>query len=138
MNKYLKSYLHRGAIFGGLGPIIASIIYLILAETIDEFSLTGVQVFLAIISTYFLAFIQAGSSVFNQIEHWSLLKSLVLHLASIYFAYLFCYLINSWIPFSWIIIASFTGIFIIIYFIIWFVVYFSIKVITKKLNNSLS
>ena len=26
MNKYVKTYLHRGLLFGGLGPIVAGIV----------------------------------------------------------------------------------------------------------------
>ncbi len=137
MNKYLKAFLQRGLLFGGFGPIIAGLIYFILSFTIDNFSLSGGEIFLAIISTYILAFIQAGASVFNQIEEWGIAKSLLCHLGLIYFAYIICYIINSWIPFEWLVIFIFTAIFLVTYFIIWFSVYISIKIISKKFNKKI-
>lgn len=136
--KWFKEFLKRGFAFAGLGPIIAGIVYLILSFAIKDFQLSGVQVFLAIISTYLLAFVQAGASAFNQIEGWSLAKSLGIHLLSIYLAYVFCYLVNSWIPFEPVVILIFTGAFLVTYFIIWFTVYLIIKKASKKLNSKLN
>ena len=68
MKVYIKAFLHRGLIFSGFGPIIASIVYLCLSLSIPDFMLTGTEMFVAILSTYLLAFIHAGSSVFHQIE----------------------------------------------------------------------
>ena len=137
MNKYLKDFLQRGITFAGIGPIVASFVYLILSNTIENFTLSGYEVFLAIISTYILAFLQAGSNVFHEIEHWSIPKSTLCHLATIYIAYLGCYLVNSWIPFNLGIIITFTIIFVAIYFVIWLSVYFTIRTTSKKLNESL-
>lgn len=134
MNKYLKEFLHRGSIFGGFGPIILGIVYFILSKTLNDFSLNGTDVLLGIVSTYLLAFVQAGSSVFNQIEHWSTPKSLFCHFGSLYAVYVFFYVANSWIPFEWGVIGIFTLIFVVLYFIIWFTVYFIVKATGKKLN----
>ncbi len=137
MNKYLKEYLHRGLMFAGFGPVILGIIYFILSKTINNFSLSGSEVLLAIVSIYMLAFVQAGSSVFNQIEHWPLTKSLFCHFASLYTVYVICYCVNSWIPFEWGVIGIFTAIFVVLYFVIWFTVYFIAKATSKKLNKTL-
>lgn len=136
--EWFKEFLKRGFSFAGLGPVIAGIVYLILSCVIKDFQLSGLQVFLAIISTYILAFVQAGASVFNQIEDWPLAKSLGFHLLSIYFAYVLCYLINSWIPFEPVVILIFTGVFLVTYFIIWITVYSIIKHASKKLNSKLN
>lgn len=134
MNKYLKDYLHRGLMYGGFGPIIAGIVYLIISFYVEDLSVSGVDFFTAIISTYVLAFVCAGSSVFNQIEHWSIAKSLVFHLSSYYLAYIFCNLINSWIPFDLKVILIFTGIFILSYFAIWLTVYICVKITGKRMS----
>ena len=123
--------------FGGFGPIILGIIYFILSKTINEFSLDGSEVLLGIVSTYLLAFVQAGVSVFNQIEHWSVPKSLFCHFGSLYAVYVFFYVVNSWIPFEWGVIGIFTAIFVVAYFIIWLTVYFVVKSTKKKLNSVL-
>ena len=137
MNIYLKQFLQRGLAFGGFGPIIAGIVFLSLSCSLPDFTLTGPQIFLAILSTYILAFIQAGASVFNQIESWSPARSFLCHLGSIYAAYVGCYLINSWIPFKWDVILIFTAVFVAVYFAIWLSVYFSVKAVGKKLNKKL-
>lgn len=137
MNKHVKDFLLRGMAFGGFGPIIAGAVYLILSFTLQDFLIDGVQVFTAIITTYILAFVQAGASVFNDIESWSIAKSLLIHLATVYVAYVGCYLINSWIPFEWSVVLIFTVIFIAAYFLIWLTVYCIVKNTCKKLNAGL-
>ena len=137
MNRYLKSFLHRGLIFGGFGPIILGIIYAILEETVEDFSLNGIQLLIAIVSVYILAFIQAGASVFNQIESFSVPKSLLCHLSVLYVAYVLCYLVNNWIPFNPNVLLIFTAIFLAVYFTVWIIVYVSVKAASKKLNSKL-
>lgn len=137
MKKYALEFVKRGLIFGGFGPIICGIIYWILQNSIENFSLTGFEVFLAIVSTYLLAFLQAGASIFNQIESFSVPKSILCHLSTIYVAYLTCYLINSWIPFDILVVVIFTLIFIVTYFIIWLSIYFTIKATSNNLNKKL-
>ena len=137
MNKYVKQYLQRGLIFGGFGPIILGIVYAILEGGIPEFTISGGEILLGIISTYVIAFVQAGSSVFNQIEHWPLAKSLAIHLGSLYAVYSAAYLINTWIPFEPIVLLIFTAIFLAVYFSVWLTVYFSVKVTSKKMSKRL-
>ncbi len=137
MNKYLKAFLQRGLVFGGLGPIIAGFIYVAIENSVENFSLTGSEVCLAIIATYLLAFIQAGASVFNQIDEWPLAKSLLCHFTSVYAAYILCYLVNSWIPFEPMVIAVFTAVFALSYFIICLIVYLSIRAAGKKMNKKI-
>ena len=138
MNKYLKAFLHRGMIFAGFGPIILGIIYAILDSRLSDFSLSGSQTLTAIVSIYFLAFIQAGASVFNQIEHFSLPKSMLCHLSMLYVAYVGCYLVNSWLPFDLNVLLIFTGVFLIVYFTVWTAVVISIKIISRRLNRKLN
>lgn len=137
MNRYVKEFFHRGLMFSGFGPIIFGIIILILSKTIDEFSMKAGHILAGIVSTYAIAFVQAGASVFNQIEHWSLPKSLFCHLGLLYAVYVLSYVLNSWIPFEWGVIGIFTAIFVATYFIIWFTVYFITKATGKKLNATL-
>lgn len=137
MNKYVKEYLIRGLIFGGFGPIIAGIVFWILHLSKVELSLTGSSMFLTILSTYILAFVHAGSSVFNQIEEWSIAKSTGIHFLSLYIVYIVCYLVNSWLPFAWGVIAIFTGIFIVVYFVIWLTVYLILKHTSNNLNKAI-
>ncbi len=137
MKHYIKQFFLRGMFFGGFGPIIAGIIYFILSMTLESFTLSGTDVCIAIISTYLLAFIQAGASIFNQIEEWPLARSLLFHFLFTYLSYVGCYLVNSWIPFEPMGIAIFTAIFAVVYLVIWLVVYCIIKQTSKKMNEAL-
>jgi hypothetical protein len=137
MNKYLKMFLHRGLVFGGFGPVVIGIIYLILNKTIENFSLGGDEVFLAIISTYLLAFVHAGASVFTGIEEWGLAKSFACHFAVLYAAYSVCYVANDWIPRSIAGFGIFTGVFVAFYLLVWAIVVISIKAASKEFNKKL-
>ncbi len=137
MNKYTKQFLLRGLMFGGFGPIIMSIIYFILEKMVEGFSLSGSEVLMATVSVYILAFLHAGTSVFNQIEGWSILKSLVCHFSVLYVAYAAFYFLNSFIPFNINFFLIFTAIFITIYLVIWLIVFIAIKLTSKKLNEKI-
>ena len=123
--------------FGGFGPIILGILYFILSNTINEFSLDGGQVLIAIVSTYLLAFIQAGASIINQIEHWSPTRSLLTHGSILCVSYVGCYLVNSWIKFNLTVVLGFIAIFTLAYLVIWFTVFICTQIASKKLNSNL-
>ncbi len=129
MNKYVKDFLRRGLIFGGFGPIILGIIC-----AVAGLPQTGSQLLVSVVSIYLLAFLQAGASVFNQIEDWSIPKSMLCHFAVLYVAYVGCYLLNSWIPFDWRVLTIFTAIFMVVYLVVWLTVYVCIKLTSKRLN----
>lgn len=133
----VKEFLHRGLIFGGLGPIVIGIVYFILHRTQDNFTLGGDEVFLGIVSVYLLAFVHAGASVFNQLEHWPVAKSTLCHFGILYVAYALCYILNSWIPFEPVVLGIFTAVFVGMYLLVWLIVYISLKLYEKKLNRFL-
>ena len=137
MNRYVKEFMHRGLLFGGFGPIILGIVLACIEAADASFSITAVQILLGVVSTYLLAFMQAGSTVFEQIEHWSTVKSTFFHFLSLYAAYVGCYLLNSWIPFEKMVVFIFTGIFTVGFFAIWGIVFVSVKLAEKKLNKAL-
>ncbi len=136
MNNYIKSFIHRGLIFSGFGPVIVGIAYLFVSEGLN-ITFSGKEMFLAILSGYFIAFIQAGASVFNQIEEWPPAKSLFVHLSTLYVTYTFFYIINSWIPFDPLFLLIFSGIFVILYLTIWLTVYFTVKTAAKRFDKNL-
>ena len=103
-----------------------------------HFSVSGKEIFSAIISTYILAFIHAGASVFNQIEDWPIMKSMLCHFSFLYVAYSVCYLINSWIPFDLKVVLIYTSVFIAVYLAIWLIVFVLTKLTGKKLTQKLN
>lgn len=134
MNKYFKEFCLRGMMFGGFGPIITGIVYLCISFT-TEVKADGIEMFSAILSTYILAFVHAGASVFPQIENWSLAKSIGIHFSTLYLAYTLCYLINTWIPFDWKVVLIYTAVFMGVYLIIWTIILITTKKTTHNLNN---
>ena len=137
MNIYVKSFFQRGLVFAGFGPMILGLIYWILSMTLTDFSLSGREVFIGILSTYLLAFVHAGISVVNQIERMPIAKSALLHFGTLYVAYTVCYLLNSWIPFDWKIFLIYTGIFVGVYLVVWITVLLSVRATGKALNQKL-
>lgn len=137
MNKYVKEFLHRGLVFGGFGPIVASIILLIINTAGGPVTLTAKDYFTSTVSIYLLAFVHAGASVFNQIEHWSLPKSVFFHFSSLYIVYSLCYIINSWIPFEPKVLLIFTAVFVAGYIAVWLTVMVILKITTKEMNSRL-
>jgi len=133
MNKYVKEFLHRGLMFSGLGCIIAAIVMSSEPNLIQD----GKSVLTAIVSTYFLAFIHAGTSVFHTIESWSAVKSAFFQLFTLYVSYLACYLVNSWLNFNMAVVGIFTLVFVVVYAVVWLTVYISIKTVSKKMNKQL-
>ena len=111
--------------------------FLILQLAGVDVILNGLDVFIAVLSTYILAFVQAGSSVFNQVEEWPIALSSGVHFASLYVVYVGCYLVNKWIPFAWEMVAIFTGVFVAVYLVVWFTVYFITRSISKKINKKI-
>lgn len=134
-NKYVKEFMVRGVAFGALGPLVLGIVFMILGFCNVEIKLQGWQILLGIASTYLLAFIQAGASVFEQIEEWSSFKSALIHMATIYVIYLVTYLVNNWIPFNWIVIAIFSGTVVVTFLIIWLICYLVNRNYKKQLNH---
>ncbi len=136
MNRYFKRFLHRGLIFGGLGPIVTAVVLLCISG-FAEVALDARSFAVAVVSTYLLAFVQAGASVFNQIEEWGIAKSLAAHFSCLYAAYVFCYLVNDWIPFDIVFIGIFSAVFVAVYAFIWLTVYLIVTATARKLNIKL-
>lgn len=137
MNIYVKEFIRRGFLFSGLGPVTAALVIFIISRFQENIQLDGIQVLIMTVSTFVLAFVQAGATVFNQIEHWSVPRSLACHFSSLYAVYVMCYLVNSWIPFNINVILVFTLIFVVSFFVIWTVVFLVVRHLSKKLNENL-
>ena len=123
--------------FSGLGPVTAALVIFIISHFEENLHLEASQVLIMTVSTYILAFVQAGATVFNQIEHWSVPKSLACHFSSLYAVYVLSYLVNTWIPFNINVILVFTAIFVVTFFVIWTTVFLAVRHLSKKLNKNL-
>ena len=123
--------------FSGFGPIVFGIVIMCISYFGDIPEPSALKIFAGIVTTYILAFVQAGVTVFNQIEHWSVPKSMLYHFGILYVAYSLCYIFNSWIPFKVEVLGVFTVIFVTIFFTIWGIVYLCVRNTSKKINEKL-
>lgn len=138
MNKYVKEFCKRGLIFSGLGPIVLGIVLMCINFSGTKLELEGWQIFVGILTTYIIAFVHAGSSVFEQIEEWSTFKSLFWHLLSIYVVYLGGYLLNRWIPYNWLVVLIFSVCVIGGFLIIWLICFLASNKTKNKLNSKIT
>ena len=137
MKKFVFEFVRRGAIAMGIGPIVLSIVYIILQHTAAVDSLTVSQVCIGILSLSALAFIAGGMNAIYQIERMSLMTAILIHGVVLYIGYLGTYLLNDWLDFGVLPIIVFTAIFIVGYIVIWAIVYAIIIRNTAKLNEKL-
>ena len=137
MKKYVLEFARRGIVACGLGPIVLSVIYLILQcrGTVDTLSVN--EVCLGIFSLSALAFIAGGMNAIHQIERLPLMLGILIHGAVLYFSYLATYLLNGWLEWGIAPILVFSGIFVVGYLVIWAIIYSIIKKNTAKINQML-
>ena len=123
--------------FSGFGPIVFGIIVLCISYFDSVAVHSARNIFMGIVTTYTIAFVQAGVTVFNQIEHWSVPKSMLCHFGLLYVVYSLSYIANSWIPFKAEVLVTFTVIFAVVFFAVWGIVYLCVRNTSKKINEKL-
>ena len=137
MKKYILDFLHRGLMAWGFGPIILTVIYMIVYRVGDLQALTVPQVCLGILSLSGLAFVAGGMNCIYQVERLPLMAAILIHGSVLYLSYLATYLLNSWLEWGIAPILVFTGIFVVGYLAIWAVIYSIIRKNTAKINEML-
>ena len=137
MKTFIRTFVHRGCIACGIGPVVLATLYLILKQSNAIDILTVDQVCIGIFSLTALAFVAGGMNAIYQIERLPLMTAILIHGAGLYVSYLGTYLINDWLEWGIIPIIVFTWIFVLGYIAIWAIVYFIIKRNTAKLNEQL-
>ena len=115
MREFWKSFIHRGLLAAGGGPVVLAIIYGICGGN----ELSGSQVCLGILTLTLLAFVVAGMGAIYQIEQLPLSFAILIHGAVLYISYILIYLVNGWLKKQWTPILIFTGVFLISYTLIW-------------------
>ena len=137
MKKFVLDFIRRGLIACGLGPLVLSILYLILYHQGVVETLTVSQVCRGIFSLSALAFIAGGMNCIYQLERLPLMLAILIHGGVLYISYLITYLFNSWLELGAVPILVFSGIFVFGYLLIWAIIYFVIRRNTKKINKIL-
>ena len=137
MKKFFSTFVHRGLVAMGLGPIVLAIVYLILEKSTIIDTLTVNQICKGIFSLSGLAFIAGGMNAIYKIERIPLMSAILIHGLVLYFAYLGTYLLNDWLDLGIETIIVFTTIFVIGFVVIWAIIYSIIRKNTLKLNELL-
>ena len=137
MKKFVLEFLRRGFVAAGIGPIVLTIVYMILQQTAAVETLSVNQVCIGIFSITALAFIAGGMNAIYQIERLPLMVAILIHGGILYISYLVTYLLNDWLDFGVMPIVVFTAIFVVGYIVIWAIIYSIIKRNTAKLNKML-
>lgn len=134
MKKIVMEFVRRGAVACGIGPIVLSVLYLILQYQGVVQMLTVNQVCIGIFSLSALAFIAGGMNAVYQIEQLPLMVAILIHGCVLYSSYLVTYLINDWLDWGALPILVFTAIFVVGYLAIWAVIYSIVKRNTARIN----
>ena len=137
MKKTVFEFVRRGLTACGFGPMILTILYLILQRTAGLETLTVHEVCLGIVSLSVLAFIAGGMNILYQIEQLPLMAAILIHGAVLYAAYLATYLLNGWLEQGITHILLFTAIFLLGYLVVWIIIYSTTRRNTKALNQLL-
>lgn len=137
MKKIILEFLRRGFAACGLGPMVLSVLYLILQRNGAIEMLTVREVCVGIFSLTALAFVAGGMNVIYQVEQLPLMVAILIHGGVLYVSYLATYLVNGWLEWGITPILVFTGIFVLGYLVIWAIIYSIIRKKTDKLNEGL-
>ena len=135
MKKHILEFLHRGCLSCGGGPIILSIVYIILyyTGTISEINVDKIAI--EYLTVTLLAFVAGGISIIYTIEELPLSIAILIHGLVLYVDYIVIYLSNGWLENNWISFVVFTVCFVLGYIIIWIIIYLTNKNDADKLNK---
>lgn len=137
MKKTVLTFLKRGLMAAGGGPVVLAIVYGILGKTGVMEALAPGEVCLGILTVTLMAFIAAGVTVVYTLERLPLVSAMLIHGGVLYLDYLMMYLLNRWIPRDLTAIGIFTAVFAVGYALVWLCVYLSIRAKTDRLNRKL-
>ena len=116
MKRFVLDFLRRGFFACGFGPMVLTVVYLILHRCGVLETLTVYRVCVGIVSLTGLAFVAGGMNAVYQIEWLPLMVAILIHGAVLYLGYLSTYLLNGWLEWGILPILVFSGIFAVYYY----------------------
>lgn len=137
LSKYFKHFILRGLVAMGFGPIVLSVVYLILGFVGATENISVYEMSLGILTMTLLAFMAGGITTVYQIEEISLPKAIGAHCLVLYACYAVVYLINGWLEDGIIPFLVFTGIFLVGFALIWLIIYLCTKQGTEAINKKI-
>ena len=137
MKQFMKTFIHRGALFCGLGPVIAAVVYIFLSANGTVTAIAVSTYIREIFTATLMAFIAAGISAIYTVEKLALPLAGLIQGAVLLLDYLSIYLLNGWLKPSLMTIVIFISIFIAVFGAIWMIVYLCIQRQIKRLNENI-
>lgn len=137
MKQFIKTFILRGALFCGLGPVIAAVVYIFLSANGTVTTIAVSTYIREILTATLMAFIAAGISAIYTVEKLALPLAGLIQGAVLLLDYLLIYLLNGWLKPSLTTIFIFTGIFAAVFCAIWMIVYLCVHRQIRKLNKSI-
>ena len=137
MKSLIKTFMLRGLVGMGFGPLVMAIIYLCLYHAGVVETIAVPDVVKAIFSITIMAFIAAGIPVIYRLEQLPLISAILIHGAVLYLDYLVMYLFNDWIAKDMTAIVIFTAFFIGGFALIWLMIWLINRRNAKKLSMQL-
>ena len=137
MKQFMKTFIHRGALFCGLGPVIAAVVYIFLSANGAVTTIAVSTYIREIFTATLMAFIAAGISAVYTVEKLALPLAGLIQGAVLLLDYLSIYLLNGWLKPSLTTIVIFISIFVAVFGAIWMIVYLCIQRQIKRLNENI-
>ena len=138
MKKFTLEFLRNGLFACGGGPVIWSVVYLILSGTGVATEVSAGKVAVEVMTITLLAFVAGGIGAVYRVERLPLAIAILLHGTVLYAAYLAIYLINGWLAREVTPLLVFTAIFLGGYAIVWLVIYLVNKRSAARMTAKLS
>ena len=137
MKKYILSFVRRGLIAFGFGPVVWAIVYAVLnaCGVVDQISVG--KMVTEILSVALLAFIAGGISTVYEIERMPTVGAIFIHALVLYADYIVIYLMNGWLTSGVGAIITFTACFAVGFAVIWLVIYLATKKSADTINKKL-
>lgn len=137
MKQFIKTFIHRGALFCGLGPVIAAVVYIFLSANGTVTTIAVSTYIREVFTATLMAFIAAGISAIYSVEKLALPLAGLIQGAVLLLDYLSIYLLNGWLKPSLTTIVIFISIFVAVFGAIWMIVYLCIQKQIKRLNENI-
>ena len=132
MKQFIKEFLHRGALFCGLGPVIMAIVYIFLSASGVVETVAVSTLIREIFTSTLMAFIAAGISAVYTVDRLALPVAGLIQGSVLLLDYLLIYLLNGWLKPEVHIILLFIVIFTAVFAAIWFIIY---KVTQRQISR---
>ena len=137
MKQFIKNFIHRGALFCGLGPVILAIVYIFLSASGTVKNVPVSTYIQEIFTSTLMAFIAAGISAVYTVDKLALPLAGLIQGSVLLLDYLSIYLLNDWLKPDLTTIVIFVVIFVAGFAAIWLIIYKNVQRQIKKLNENI-